>query len=239
VELVTEHVNSFLRDESHYGRRKSNKEYLSQDLNIDMLYCAYKKKYSESNVTYKYNYKTFKKKYSQVSFHLPSTDTCSKCDLLLAEILAKPGVRIAKTALQLHHRKSEKARVMKQDTISSQLPTSDVLMCSIDLEQVLSLPLLTHCHMFYSRQLSCFNIICVYDGDNKKGLMFLWYESISGRGGNEITSRLFNALTSPAHNNITSKRILTVWPDNCIGQNKNKIILFLWIYLTIQASMMR
>jgi len=34
--------------------------------------------------------------------------------------------RTAKTALQLHYRKSEKAReVMKQDTISSQLPTSN------------------------------------------------------------------------------------------------------------------
>jgi len=233
VDLVTEHVNSFPRDESHYGRRKSNKEYLSQDLNINRLYLAYKEKYSDSNVTYKFYYKTFKTKFPHVSFHRPRTDTCSKCDLLSAEILAKPGDRTTKTALQLHHRKSEKAReVMKQDTISSQLPTSNESMCSIDLEQVLSLPFLTHGQMFYSRQLSCFNL-CVHVGDNNKGLMFLWHEGMSGRGGNEIASCLFNALTSPAHNNIMSKRILTVWSDNCIGQNKNKMILFLWIYLTI------
>jgi len=66
--------------------------------------------------------------------------------------------------------------------------------------------------------------------------MFLWHEGMSGRGGNEIASCLFNALTSPAHNNITSKRILTVWSDNCIGQNKNKIMLFLWIYLTVAGK---
>ena len=32
------------------------------------------------------------------------------------------------------------------------------------------------------------------------------------------------------------KRKFTVWSDNCIGQNKNKIMLFLWIYLTITGK---
>lgn len=160
---------------------------------------------------------TFKKKFPQVSFHRPHTDTCSKCDLLSAEILAKPGDRRVKTTLQLHNRKAEKARdVMKQDTILSQLPNSNESMCSIDLEQVLSLPFLTHGRMFYSRQLSCFNL-CVHVGDNNKGLMFLWHEGMSGRGGNEIASCLFNALSSPAHNNVMIKRKFTVWSDNCIG----------------------
>lgn len=30
-DLIIEHVNSYPRDESHYGRKKSQKEYLSQD----------------------------------------------------------------------------------------------------------------------------------------------------------------------------------------------------------------
>lgn len=104
VDFVIDHVNSFPRDESHYERRKSNKVYLSQDLNINRLYRAFKEKYSDSNITYKFYYKTFKKKFPQVSFHRPRTDTCSKCDLLSAEILAKPSNRTVKIALQLHHR---------------------------------------------------------------------------------------------------------------------------------------
>jgi len=47
---------------------------------------------------------------------------------------------------------------MKQDTALSQLPTSDICMFSMDLEQVLSLPSLTHSQMFYLRQLSCYNL---------------------------------------------------------------------------------
>lgn len=102
---------------------------------------------------------------------------------------------------------------------------------SMDLEQVSSLPTLTHSQMFYSRQLSCYNL-CLHVGDNNQGHMFLWHEGISGRGRNEIASCRFQALTS----GLTEKRKLTVWSDNCIGQNKNKMILFLWIYLTITGK---
>lgn len=100
-------------------------------------------------------------------------------------------------------------------------------MCSIDLEQGLSLPFLTRGQIFYvSRQLSCFNLY-VHVGDNNKGLMFLWHEGMSGGCGNGIASCLFNALSYPAYYNIMIKRKLTVWSDNCIGQNKNKFMLFL------------
>lgn len=51
-DFVTEHVNFLPKDESHYGRRKNNKEYLSQ--NINRLYRAIKGKYSVSNITYKF-----------------------------------------------------------------------------------------------------------------------------------------------------------------------------------------
>ena len=36
------HVNSFPRDDSHYSRAKSEKEYLSPVLNINRMYLAYK-----------------------------------------------------------------------------------------------------------------------------------------------------------------------------------------------------
>lgn len=81
--------------------------------------------------------------------------------------------------------------------------------------------------MFYLRQLSCYNLD-VHVGDNNKGLMFLWHEGISGRGGNESASCLFKALTS---SEFPRKRKLTVWSDNCIGQNKDKMLVFHYIHL--------
>lgn len=82
--------------------------------------------------------------------------------------------------------------------------------------------------MFYLRQLSYYNL-GVHFGDSNRGHMFLWHEGMSGRGGNEIASCVFEALNS----NPTMKRKLTIWSDNCVGQNKNKMLLFLWIYLTL------
>jgi hypothetical protein len=200
-------VNSFPKDESHYGRKKSQKEYLSQDLNISRLFRSFKDKFPDSPVTYRFFFETFKQKCPNISFHKPRIDTCSKCDLLTAEVeyrIAKPQDKHAKNMLELHHKKAEKARKkIKRDTTLSQLPISDVCMFSMNLEQVLSLPSLNHNHMFYSRQLSCYNL-GVHFGDSNKGHIFLWHEGMSDRGGNEIASCVFKALNS----NPTVKRKL-------------------------------
>jgi len=93
--------------------------------------------------------------------------------LLSAEVAAKPRGKQAKNMLELHQKRAEKARQeMKQDTALFLLPTIDVCILSVNLEQVLSLPWLTHSQMFYSRQLSCYNL-CVHFSDNNTGHMFL------------------------------------------------------------------
>lgn len=81
----------------------------------------------------------------------------------------------------------------------------------MDLEQVLFLPSLTRSQMFCSRQLSCYDL-GVRFGDINKGHVFSRHEGMSGRGGNEIASRVFEALNS----NRTVKRILTVWSDTVV-----------------------
>ena len=67
----------------------------------------------------------------------------------------------------------------------------------------------------------------IHIGDNNKGYMFLWHKRVSKRGGNKITLRLYKAVTCK----IFYKKKMTIWSDNCIAQNKNKIMLFLYIYL--------
>ncbi|KAJ8932360.1 hypothetical protein NQ314_014727 [Rhamnusium bicolor] len=103
-------------------------------------------------------FQVFKKRFPNliVSFKTPRTDTCFTCDLLSAQIKGNPENRQdLVNRIALHYRKAKKViKMMQQDHKNSQLPGSCICTCSIDLQQVLFLPTLTHSRMFYLRQLS-------------------------------------------------------------------------------------
>ncbi|KAJ8967596.1 hypothetical protein NQ314_002713 [Rhamnusium bicolor] len=81
-----------------------------------------------------------------IIFKPPRTDSCSTCDLLSAQIKGNPENRQdLVNRLSLHHMKAEKAiKMVQQDHKNSQLPESSICTCSMDLQQVLLLPTLTH-----------------------------------------------------------------------------------------------
>lgn len=68
--------------------------------------------------------------------------------------------------------------------------------------------------------------------DTDDAFMCIWDESITGSGGNEIASCLLKVVSHP---NFPKRKNLVIWSDNCIGQNKNKIILMLLIYLVSKS----
>lgn len=229
--LVIDHINSFPREESHYCREKTDREFLSQDLNIRRMFLAFQTVFPDSNINERYYREVFKKHFKKVSFQQPRTDTCGTCDLLNIESRNFPGNRQVKQKLELHHRKAEEAlKTMKQDNIKSQEINSEHSSATMDLQKVLSLPTLTHTDMYYMRQLSNYNF-SIHLADNSTGYMFLWHEGQAGRGGNEIASCVLKGLTS----SITKKKVLTMWSDNCVGQNKNQMFIFLWLYLTAKG----
>ncbi|CAH2207420.1 jg21599, partial [Pararge aegeria aegeria] len=228
VKLIKEHVATFPREESHYGRARSQKEYLSPDLNINRLYNAFKVLHPDITITYKFYSDTFKANFKNLKFGRKRTDTCATCDLLNA--LAKtngPDRETNATKLRLHQCKANRAMdTLKRDVVRSQMPGSLICTATMDLQQVLSTPALTHSQMYYSRQLSNFNL-GIHIGDTNDAYMCLWHEGITGRGGNEIASCVLKVFSSGA----TNKKKLIMWSDNCAGQNKNRMIILLWIYL--------
>lgn len=80
-DLIIEYVKSFPKNESYHERKKSQKEYLSRDLNISRFFRSLKDKFSCFPVTYRFFFETFKQKCPNVLFHKSRMDTCSKCDL--------------------------------------------------------------------------------------------------------------------------------------------------------------
>lgn len=98
----------------------------------------------------------------------------------------------------------------------------------MDLQKVFLLPKLTHSSMYYSRQLSCFNF-GIHVSNNGNGIMCLWHEGESGRGGNQMASCLLEAINSGTLD--YDKKHLTLWSDNCGGQLKNRMLVFLYMWL--------
>ncbi|KAJ8955927.1 hypothetical protein NQ314_006821 [Rhamnusium bicolor] len=166
-------------------------------------------------VTYKYYSLLFEKDFPNLRFGRPRSDTCSKCDLYQNKIksipLTNPERKQEAQKLELHHHKAEKARsTMNTDITSSQTIDSEDNTISIDWEQVLFIPTLTHSDMFYSRQLSCFNF-WVHLSNTDDAFMCIWDESITGRGGNEIASCLLKVFSHP---NFPKRKNLVMWSYN-------------------------
>lgn len=225
---VKGHIMSIPRDISHYTRAKSAKEFLSPDLNINRLHKAFLERNPESSVTYRFYRSVFLRDFPNLSFKRPRCDTCKTCDRLNCEVQAKTeSSNSAKRDLELHHRKVEAATgCMKRDIMLAQEPGSDISVVSIDMEQVLFVPTLTHSDMFYLSQLSCYNL-CINLADNKQSYMCLWHEGIAGRGGNEIASCLLRVLNM----DVVNKKKLIIWSDNCAAQNKNRMMIFVYSFL--------
>ncbi|KAJ8967757.1 hypothetical protein NQ314_002639 [Rhamnusium bicolor] len=57
------------------------------------------------------------------------------------------------------------------------------------------------------------------------------HEGTSGRGSNEIASCVLKLFLG----DVTEKKKLTLWSDNCCGQNKNRMIILLWIYRVVKG----
>nr|CAH7751800.1 unnamed protein product [Callosobruchus chinensis] len=229
-QLIHQHINSIPRDVSHYSRAKSDKQFLSPDLNIHRLYKSFLQKNKTSTVSYKFYRGVFKKDFPNLSFHRPRVDTCHTCDRLSCESKQNNSAGIkASIQLDIHHRKVQKSmEYMKKKITDSQLPGSDQCCISFDLQQVLFAPTLTHSDMFYLSQLSCYNL-GIHLSDSNRAFMCMWHEGVSGRGGNEIASTLLKILNS----GITEKKHLLLWSDNCAGQNKNRMVIFVLVFLVL------
>ena len=70
--------------------------------------------------------------------------------------------------------------------------------------------------------------------DTVNAIMCVWHEGQSGRRGSQIASCLIQAINS---GHLTSyKRNLTDWGDNCAGQLKTSMLLFLYIWFIANGT---
>lgn len=234
---VREHIKSLPKQPSHYSRQKSEKEYLSPDLNLSKIYRLFKEKYPNSHAS-KHLYQDIFNSEFNFNFGAPRSDTCKYCDELFIQFAAAEDQETQnriQVQSDLHHAKAEAAYNLLKSDIEKSKCDKDVVVICVDLQQILSCPTLTHSSMYYQRQLSSYNFAIHNAGDNDT-TMHLWYECQAKRGSSEIASCLLQYVKNkykilPKGN----ERRLIVWSDRCVGQNNNWKIIQLYNYFVLRG----
>ncbi|KAK5644754.1 hypothetical protein RI129_006054 [Pyrocoelia pectoralis] len=224
---VKQFISKLKGKESHYGRRKSRRIYVSAEYSIAKLCHLYNEKVNDDKkVNYKYFSRIFSNNFN-IGFGSPATDVCNYCVRTTTQISdAKNDAQKnqLKTQLKVHKvRASQFHKLMKEEFANA------VSFC-FDLQQVQSLPKVPIQDAFYAQQLS-FYFLCITATNCKNPVFYSWMEHQAVRGATEISSALLDFLKKTNFPpNIDTLRLFS---DGCGGQNKNSFIihmLMLWLH---------
>lgn len=211
-EFVKEHISSFPKLKPHYNRHDSTRDYLDKALNLRSMYSMYEEcceQHGRAPVK-EHKYRQIFHENFNLTFHRPKKDSCLACDKhengILGENLYLEHIKRKDAAQQEKQKDKERA---KADATKH--------MCTFDLEQVLSTPSTSTNTIYYKRKLNVYNL-SVYSCGTGSGTCMLWNESEGMRGANEIGTCIHTYLLSlpPIIDHVT------LYSDNCGGQNKNK-----------------
>ena len=217
-DFIEDHIKSFPTVPSHYCRKSSTKQYLSNELNINIMYRLYIEKCKASMVK-----PESREAYSNVfhtqnlAFLMPKKDRCDFCvgyenkrEHTQNEIM-EYNVHMKRKTLAREGWKdaTQKLAMEKKDEINS---------ACFDLQQVLHCPHGQASEFYYKRKLGVFNL-SVYDMASSEAYCYMWPEHITSRGPNEIASCVLSYIKTKVNE---GQSIVFLTSDNCPGQNKNK-----------------
>lgn len=167
-----------------------------------------------------------------LGFGNPHTDTCSTCKKFLVSIKTTKDVdkRLElRTQLKLHKLRAKKFYdIMKAES-------ADTVKIVFDMQQNQPLPKLSVGEVFFCRQVWLYNLtIMIHKPKQEKKYIshYVWLETESGRGANEVASCVQHFLESLEGNfekllgvKPEEKMNLLLFSDACASQNKNTILM--------------
>lgn len=238
TQSVIDHINMYPNYESHYSREKSKRKFLGPDLNIPTMYKQYKEwmagKEAPANLVAKeWLYRNVFNTKFNLSFKLPSIDTCDDCDAYQRKLLDakdKETKEIIEKDKEVHDiAAEERYKLKKKDKNEANASSGEKKVLMFDLQKCMATPNLTNCKSFYLRKLWTLNLT-IFDSTSDIATNVIWSENIGGRGGNEVASCLIR-WADENKDKIAHVRELTFWSDNCAGQNRNLMVVLAYMWL--------
>ena len=232
IQQIDEHIRSFPKRRSHYGRIDNDKKYyLSSELNISKMHSLYLEKFEPDmylllsgghtiHPIVKYDfYANYFNQNFKMSFGRPRVDTCQTCDDYSNRIAVASDANERKnlvTAKELHVRKADTFYdELRRLTLEAKNdPSVEVL--TFDYQQNFPLPHVPSGDVFYKRQLWEFNF-CITSVSTGRSSMFMYDECTGKKGPSEVISFLNHYFKRMSPH----VRTLHLFSDNCGAQNKN------------------
>lgn len=222
---IRRHISSIPRIESHYCRSNSKKEYIEGSKTMADLHRDYLEMCRQHNVpsgNYLMYYKIFNEEFN-LAFHLPKKDQCEVC--LKYRSSTEEEKLTMDEKFNRHVNEKDLCRQEKELDKNSDDRTRVIV---YDLQAVLPCPIGEASSFYYVSKLNVFNFT-MYDIKCHEGTCFLWHEGEAQRGSNEIGSCVLKFLQNICDNQEDLD--IVFYSDNCAGQNKNKFILALYMYV--------
>lgn len=225
---IEKHISLFPKVESHYTRKSSTRQYLSQDLNISKMYRLYtewfpQQNYVEVTMATKRQYETIFNTKFNYSFFKPKKDQCSTC--FVYEQASPSEKESLEESYRRHLSRKERIRQIKHEEKMT-IDKNDSTIAIFDLQKVLSIPQSTVGIFHYKRKYPVYNFT-IFDALRKKGYCYVWHYQIAKRGCIEIGSCLLQFLKSEQERGVNK---IYFYSDGCYGQNKNRYIFALYAY---------
>lgn len=228
---VRQHIESFPLVESHYCRKENINKYLCSELSVSKMYDLYQQKMIENNVDsnlivpiQKYR-KIFNEEYD-LRFNTLKKDACDAC------VAFKNGTSTEKNDLrqnhEMHLKLKDRARDRKQEHKVASQRSNSICASVFDYQKGIQLPRGNASSFYYKRKLVVHNFT-VYDLKTKDPNNYVYDESLSGVGPNEVSSFLSLYIKEKVATGMKDFRFIS---DNCAGQQHNRFVFFFYVYMS-------
>lgn len=171
----------------------------------------------------------------KISFGKPKSDTCTKCDKLINKMNGadsdadKAALEVEKS---LHIKQAEYCYTDLKTKSNLLKDNPQIEVISFDFQQNLPLPVSSSGEVFYKIQLWFYNF-CIHVSSSKKSYLYVYDETLGGKGQNEAPSLLYHFFINYLRSEVTEIRIFS---DNCASKNKNyTLVNFFFLYKVIST----
>ena len=158
-------------------------------------------------------------------FFKPKKDQCSTCAKYQnLNGVAKENFKQTKEEHIVRHREAQASKAKDKERAQNEEKFTSA---TFDLQSVLQLPSCANSLLYYSRKLSVYNLTVWEGKEPNNAHCFCWTEVDGKRGSCEIATCLY----SWPHRLPNVIQEVSFFSDTCSGQNRNKNVLALLIYL--------